>query len=127
MPSGASQKFTITAAQSYRVAGVLVDGASAGAVSTYTFTNVQAPHTISASFTPDVFTITATAGSGGSISPAGTTTLARGAGKTYTITPDQGFKVRRVVVDGAYKGGMTTYTFTDVMANHSIDVSFMPL
>ncbi|MHB8845023.1 MAG: InlB B-repeat-containing protein [Nitrospirota bacterium] len=125
--SGASQKFTITAAAGYRVAGVLVDGASVGAVSTYTFTNVQAPHTISATFTPDVFTITATAGANGTIAPAGATTLNRGGSQTYTITPAAGYKVRRVVVDGAYKGGMTSYTFTDVMANHAIDVSFMPL
>ncbi|NTU70899.1 MAG: hypothetical protein HGB10_03645 [Coriobacteriia bacterium] len=49
---GTSQAYTITPAAGYQIANVTVDGTSVGAVSTYTFSNVTAPHTISASFTP---------------------------------------------------------------------------
>jgi hypothetical protein len=115
----------ITPASGYRIASVLVDGVSVGAVDTYNFTNVQAPHTISATFTLDVFTITASAGPNGTISPAGVTTVNRGGSQTYTITPDAGYMVQRVLVNGSYKGGMTSYTFTDVMWNSTISVSFM--
>ena len=51
---GASQLFTISPSGGYHVADVLVDGGSVGAVTSYTLTNVQAPHTIAASFAPDV-------------------------------------------------------------------------
>jgi hypothetical protein len=125
--SGATQHYTITPVAGYRVASVLVDGASVEAATGYNFTNVQASHTISATFTPDVFTITATADVHGSISPVGVTTLNRGGSQTYTITPDPGYAVRRVVVDGQYKGGMTSYTFTDTISNHTINVYFMQI
>ena len=67
---GASQTFTITPDTNYHVADVLVDGASVGAVTSYTFTNVTANHTIAASFAIDTHTITATAGANGTISPS---------------------------------------------------------
>ena len=68
---GSDQAFTITPAAGYHVADVLVDGVSVGAVTTYTFTNVTADHTIAASFAIDTITITASAGANGSIAPAG--------------------------------------------------------
>ena len=63
---GANQSFTITPDANYHVADVLVDAASVGAVTSYTFTNVTANHTIAASFAIDTYTITASAGSNGS-------------------------------------------------------------
>jgi hypothetical protein len=122
--SGANQKFTITPAAGYRVADVTVDGASVGARTSYTFNNVQAVHTISASFTLDVYTITAAADVGGSITPSGTTTVNRGASQTYTITPDAGRTVRSVIVDGANRGAVTSFTFTNITANHTINAYF---
>jgi len=121
---GASQKFTITAAAGYRVADVQVDGASVGAVTSYTFTNVQASHTINATFTLNVYTITAAADVTGSITPSGTVTVNKGASQTFTITPNQGYQVRSVIVDGANKGAVTSYTFTNVTANHTINAYF---
>ncbi len=122
--SGANQKFTITPAAGYRVADVLVDGASVGARTSYTFSNVQTVHTISASFTLDVYTIAAGADVGGSITPSGTITVNRGASQTYTITPDAGRTVRSVIVDGSNRGAITTFTFTNVTANHTINAYF---
>lgn len=55
---GASQTFTVSPSAGYHIADVAVDGASVGAVASYTFTNVQANHSIAASFSPDLYTLT---------------------------------------------------------------------
>ena len=69
---GAISPVRVTPDPGYHIADVLVDGVSVGAVSTsYTFTNVTANHTIAATFAIDTFTITASAGANGSISPSG--------------------------------------------------------
>ena len=122
--SGASQTYTITPAAGYHVAGVSVDGASAGAVTAYTFNNVTVNHTISASFEIDTHTIMAVTGANGSLSPSGTTTVTNGASQTYTITPAAGYHVAGVSVDGASAGAVTAYTFNNVTVNHTISASF---
>jgi hypothetical protein len=124
--SGASQTFAITPASGSQVSGVQVDGSSVGALSTYTFSNVSAPHTISATFaaTTTKYTITATAGSNGSISPSGSVTVNSGASQTFTITPASGYQVSGVLADGASVGSVTTYTFSNVTATHTISASF---
>ena len=124
MLSGVSQSFTFTPAESYRVADVVVDGVSAGAVNSYTFTNVAAYHTITVTFTRDVYTINATAGANGSIDPSGITTLDRGGSQTYTITPITGYTVSSVLVDNLSRGKLASYTFSNVTANHSITALF---
>ncbi len=123
---GASKTFTITPNSGYRVAGVLVDGISVGAVTTYTFSNVTANHTIAASFTANTntITITASAGTGGSISPSGAVSVSYGASKTFTVTPSSGYRVARVLVDGTSVGAVTTYSFSNVITNHTIAASF---
>ena len=103
---------------------MLVDGVSVGAVSSYTFTNVTADHTIAASFAINTYTITATAGAGGSISPAGAVSVNYGANATFAITPNSGYHIADVLVDGASVGAVGTYTFTNVTANHTIAASF---
>ena len=122
--SGSGKTYTITPSSGYSVANVTVDGASAGAVSSYMFSNVTANHTISATFTAATYTITATAGSNGSISPSGAATVTSGSSKTYTITPSSGYSVANVTVDGASAGALTSYTFSGVTANHSISATF---
>ena len=121
---GASQKFTFAAAAGYRVADVQVDGASVGAPTSYTFSNIQGNHTISASFTLNVYTITSAADVNGGITPSGTLTVNKGASQTYTITPDPGHLVRSVIVDGANRGAITSFTFTNIIANHTINAYF---
>jgi hypothetical protein len=103
---------------------VTVDGASAGAVTTYTFSNVTANHTISASFAARTYTITSSAGAGGTISPSGTVQVTSGSSQTFTITPNSGYSVSGVTVDGASAGAVTTYTFSNVTANHTIAAAF---
>jgi hypothetical protein len=122
---GANQTFTITPNSCYHVADVLVDGSSVGPVTSYTFTNVTANHTISATFAINPYTITATAGVNGSISPSGAVTVNCGSGQTFTITPNPGYTVQDVRVDGNSVGAVASYTFTNVTSNHTIEVTFI--
>ncbi len=70
------------------------------------------------------FTITASTGSGGTISPKGTSTVAGGGSKTYKITPKIGYGISSVQVDGVSVGAVSAYTFSAVNANHSIKAFF---
>ena len=123
----ASQGFTIAPSTGYKIADVKVDGVSVGAVASYTFSNVTANHTIAATFaaaTTASYTISATAGTGGSITPAGTSTVTSGGSKTYTIAAATGYRIADVKVNGASVGAIATYTFTNVTANKTIAASF---
>jgi hypothetical protein len=70
------------------------------------------------------YSITASAGSGGMISPSGTTQVNSGGTQTYTITPGTGYHIVDVLVDGNSVGAVSNYTFTNVTANHTIATSF---
>ncbi len=124
--SGASQSYTITPSANYKVSTVLVDGVSVGAVTSYTFSSVAANHTIAASFAPvsSTYTISASAGSGGSISPSGIVQVQNGASKVFTMKPNRKYSVAEVLVDGSSVGAVTSYTFSGVQANHSISATF---
>ncbi len=121
---GADQTFTITPGTGYVIADVKVDGVSQGPIPSYTFPNVTANHTIEATFARIFYTITATAGPGGSISPSGAVSVEYGADQTFTITPSTGYAVADVKVDGVSQGPITSYTFPNVTANHTIEVTF---
>jgi len=121
---GSNQAYTITPALGYVVADVLVDGVSVGAVGSYTFNALAANHTIAASFAIQTFTITATAGPNGTIFPAGNVSVNYGASVNFTITPDVGFAILDVLVDGVSVGAVSSYGFSNVTAAHSIAASF---
>jgi len=126
---GATQVFTIAANSGYNVANVVVDGVSQGAISSYTFTNVQANHAISATFavnTGVTYTITVSAGAGGSISPAGPSVVVnQGATQVFTIAANSGYNIANVVVDGISQGAVGSYAFVNVQAAHSISATFV--
>ncbi|MEP4076344.1 beta strand repeat-containing protein [Haloferula sp.] len=121
-----SQAYTITPDSGFIVFDVLVDGVSQGAVANYTFNSVVTNHTISATFVEagSTYDIVASAGPNGTISPSGTTTLNPGQNQSYTITPDSGYFVEDVLVDGSSVGAVTAYDFTSVLANHTISATF---
>jgi hypothetical protein len=131
--SGASKTFTIVPASNYIVADVKVDGASIGAKSAYTFTAVNRNHTINASFAPvsnttpppvsTTYTIKVASGADGRISPS-TTTVSAGGSQTFTITPDLDCQIADVIVDGRSMGAVTSYTFKNVSANHTVSATF---
>ena len=70
------------------------------------------------------YTIKATAGTGGSISPSGNVSVREGRDRTFTITPDKGYAVANVKIDGKSIGAVKSYTFKNVRRNHAIEVIF---
>jgi len=131
--SGADQTFTITPNTGYKIKDVLVDGISVGAVSTYTFTNVTADHTIEAVFEINSYTIKATAGVGGSITPSGLITVNYGGSQAFEIYPDKGYLIKDVLTDGiSIRIGQQNpppltsagFSFDNITANHTIEAIF---
>ena len=124
--------FTITPNANYQVASVLVDGEAAELTDgVYTFVNVMADHTIAVEFEEipaTVYTITATAGENGTITPEGEVEVIEGADQSFTIAANEGYEVSVVLVDGE-EVELTdgVYTFVNVMADHTIDVTFAPV
>lgn len=70
------------------------------------------------------YTITASAGANGSISPSGAVSVEEGGSKTFTISPSSGYVIDTLKVDGMEVTATTSYTFSDVNANHTIEVTF---
>jgi hypothetical protein len=71
------------------------------------------------------YTITASAGTGGTISPSGSVSVAYGSSQTFTMTPKSGYRVRYVLIDGSNYGALTSYTFTNVKVKHTIKAYFI--
>ena len=71
------------------------------------------------------YTIKATAGPGGSISPSGSISVREGKDQTFTITPDKGYAVANVKIDGKRIGAVKSYTFENVRRAHTIEVIFV--
>ena len=102
---GTSKTFDIAPAQGYEIVNVNVDGTDLGPISYYTFQRVGVDHTISATFqkaqpSGDTVTLTTTANEGGSVAPAGQTRYAPGASAEITFTPDPGYQLASVKVNG---------------------------
>ena len=71
------------------------------------------------------YTIKTTAGAGGSISPSGNVSVREGRDRTFTITPDKGYAISNVKIDGKSIGAVKSYTFENVRRTHTIEVIFM--
>lgn len=74
---------------------------------------------------PTTYTITASAGQGGSITPSGNVSVAENGNQKFTITPSEGYEIADVQVDGQSVGKVETYTIGDVNENHTIAATFM--
>ena len=70
------------------------------------------------------YTITASAGTGGSISPTGSVSVKSGASQTFTVKANSGYTVSSVTVDGKSMGKLSSYCFNNVKANHTITATF---
>ncbi len=118
-------QFTLTPAQCYHIDRV--GGTCGGTLNGNVFTTnpVTQDCTVVANFAINTYTITATAGTGGSINPSGNVVVNCGADQTFTITPDAGYRIEDVVVDGQSVGAVNSYTFTNVTSNHTIQASFI--
>jgi hypothetical protein len=129
-PKGSSITFYFLPSVGYQVETVSVDGAPVDPSTyeddnSYTFSNVQADHTIAVSFAlAPTFTITPTCGDHGTISPDAVQVCDRGDDASFTITPDAGYVVKDVLVDGQSVGAVTSYEFTEVATDHTISATF---
>jgi hypothetical protein len=122
------QTYTITNESCYNILDVLVDGVSQGPIGSYVFAPVFEPHTIHADFALKTFTLTATAGPNGSISPSGTFSVDCGSDQEFTVTADPCFNISNVIINGTEHLGAQqspfSYTFTNVTADQSIHATF---
>jgi len=116
--------YTITPSFGYQISSVLVDGNSVGVPSAYTFSNISAGHSIQVTFTPITFTITATAGTGGSVTPNGSVTVNLGQSRSVVISPASGFHIADVLVDGTSRGSITSINFQSISTSHIVVASF---
>ena len=71
------------------------------------------------------YTIKTTAGAGGSISPSGNVSVREGRDRTFTITPDKGYAISNVKIDGKSIGAVNSYAFENVRRTHTIEVIFV--
>lgn len=135
VPQGGGITFTIAPYPGYRVSSVVVNGINKGAIGSYTFSNVTGYNTISASFAQQAqqvqhtfgrHTIYASAGTGGTIYPSGSVSVAQGGTQAFTIQPAFGYAIASVVVDGVGHGAKSNHTFFGVGGTHSIIATFTP-
>lgn len=124
---GMNQSFTISTNAGYAISNVVVDSVSKGITNNWTFIGVTNGHTIVASFkTSDTLTITASAGTGGSIVP-GTVSVTPGADQSFAISNNLGYTISNVVVDSVSQGITNGWKFTNVTNSHTIAAWFQPL
>jgi acid phosphatase type 7 len=119
-----------TGASSYTWSGGIINNTAftPTATATYTLTGTANGCSNTATQTITVlsnYNITASAGSNGSITSSGVTQVCEGSAKTYTITPNSSYSITSVVVDGNNVGTNATYTFSNVIANHTISATFV--
>ncbi|MCL2296022.1 MAG: hypothetical protein FWC29_02940 [Methanomassiliicoccaceae archaeon] len=128
---GSNVTFTFTPDSGYGVVDVLLDGVSKKSMlrgNMYVLNNVIAAHTVEVVFDVAVeaeYYIKASADSGATINPVGTVTVGPNENKTFYFSANPGKEITRIVIDGSVRNdllGMKSYTFVQVMANHTIDV-----
>ena len=127
---GTDQAFTITANEGFNIGSLLVDGVSvdadnvAGKTSyVYTFVNLSTGHTLTATFTANRFDLSASAGKGGSIVPL-VAQVPKGGSQTFTITPNAGYEIADITVDGVSKGKTSPFILTNIESPHAIAATF---
>jgi FtsP/CotA-like multicopper oxidase with cupredoxin domain len=127
VPYGEHVTFSIMPRLGYSIADVIVDGDSVGVVYSYTFEDVTSPRSISALFTPNVYTITPTVTGQGSISPGTPQVVAYGGGQTFAITPAPGGSITDVLVNGVSVGPVSSVPLTNVTSDNTIAAVFAAL
>jgi hypothetical protein len=121
---GGTQTFRIIPDTGYAVDSLVVDGVVRVPDTVWTFSGVTADHTLLAVFGELSYTITASAGPHGSIAPQELLRVEYGGSASFDITPDEGYHIDSVLVDGITMGDTSSWTFNDCSANHSIRAVF---
>lgn len=121
---GSDATFSIRPGSGYSISDVRVDDNSIGARSSYTFNDISDNHTISATFRRTSVSIDTEAGEGGNINPEGTVDVDYESDITFTITPETGYHISDVEIDGVSQGSISSYMFSNVTSDHSINAEF---
>ncbi|MBI5324939.1 MAG: T9SS type A sorting domain-containing protein [Ignavibacteriae bacterium] len=125
---GENARFVITPDHGYKLDQVSVDGATVNPEPEHIFNYITGNHSITASFVPmNRYTITATAGTGGTVSPSGAVSVVEGDNQTFNITPNAGYEISDVLIDGVSQGKIIEHTFNNVNADHTIEIIFNPI
>ncbi len=124
VPPGGSLQYTMTPNTGYHVDSVYLNGTFIGSPASYNYVGGISNATIHVVFAINVYYITATAGEHGSISQPGTTAVIHGQTQAYGITPDPGYEVKLVQVDGEEVDTTTYYIFSNITSDHSISAWF---
>lgn len=120
---GGNQEFQIQADPGYSIQNIRVDNADLGKLDNYTFENLAASHTIEALFEPKLI-IDAMALANGSISPTGQIYVSRGDDQTIMVTPDDGYVIDSLIIDGTRIAPKNIHVFWDVTTSHTFLASF---
>lgn len=108
----------------YQQTGITGDCASNGSISLTANNNYSCTIMNSDISAPSTHTITSSVGSNGTISPLGATSVTDGTDQAYTITASGGYHISDVVIDSVSVGAISTFTFTNVIADHTISATF---
>lgn len=124
---GESTTFTFQPDEGYQILAVQVDDEFVGNADSYTFTKVNANHTITAFFVEEeakIFQIEVTVGEGGIVTPSGTVGVEEGSDKSFKITPYSGYHISNVEVDGISEGALQNRIFSNISQNHKLKAIF---
>lgn len=123
---GASLKIAVILNAGYEISDFKVDGKSVGKVTEYTIEDIRSSVDVSISVVKKVdgFTIMASAGTGGKITPSGDMKVEKGKDASFTFSANSGYAVSEVIVDGKKVVASGSYTFKNVSENHTIAVTF---
>ncbi len=135
--SGNSAKITINLDAGYHITEVTDNGKTvpmtkivenANGTYTYTILAVYENHKINVTLEKNEYTIKAKTGEGGTISPSGNVTVKYNSTQSFTITPDPGYKIDKIIVDGkTITSTEQEYRFMNIKGNHTIEVTFAKL
>jgi VCBS repeat-containing protein len=135
--SGSAETFMILPDEGYAIDSIKVDGKAVTKDNLYTFLNINDNHTIHVTFHRQLHTIQSQKGIGGSIEPEGLISVASGETQKFIITPDQGYTINHIIIDGKTlvrarkrSGSLINiheYDFENIEKDHTLVVSFIPV
>ena len=121
---GENKTYTFAPNTGYHFVDLFVDDVHQDSTSSYTFINVTGDHMIKAKFGINTYKIAASASTGGLIKPAGSTVVNYGESQAYTFLPESGYHFVDLFVDNIHSDSTTSYTFTNVSTNHTIEARY---
>jgi len=130
IPRNSFQQFKMTPDPGYRFDKLLVNGIEhpipEGQV-LYTVANIEKDYSLNAQFVLDQYTINASSGAFGSISPTGNVTISGKESQTFIFSPDTGYEVARVLLDGESIGRVLSYELESIVSDHVIRAEFIKI